>query len=145
MTVPSLAPVAEAPGAWRRFFDGDLWHSFRSSPVAMVAAAVALLCIGCALFAPWVAPYDPFDLAKVELADSLKPPAWIDGGSARYLLGTDEQGRDVLSLMIYGARISLSVTGAAVLLSLVLGVTLGLLAVISAGVAFTPQDSKPKA
>ena len=111
-----------------RFFDGDVWHSFRSSPVAMVAAVVALVCVFCSAFAPWVAPHNPFDLASLELADARLPPAWADEGRARYLLGTDDQGRDILSALMYGARISLLVGLASVLLSVVVGVGLGLLA-----------------
>ena len=113
--------------ALKRFFDGDVWHSFRSSPVAMVAAAVAALCVFCAAFAPWVAPHDPFDLASLELADSRLPPAWEEEGKAKYLLGTDDQGRDILSALMYGARISLLVGLASVVLSVIVGVSLGLL------------------
>ena len=115
------------PGRWARFVESDFWHSFRSSPMAMGSAAVALVCVFCAVFAGWVAPHNPFDLATLELGDSMLPPAWMAGGTAKYLLGTDEQGRDVLSALMYGARISLFVGGASVLLSLVVGVTLGLL------------------
>ncbi|TXI25057.1 MAG: ABC transporter permease [Roseateles sp.] len=114
--------------AFGRFFDGDVWYSFRRSPVAMGAALVALVCAVCALFAESIAPHNPFDLATLELLDSLKPPAWLDGGEARYLLGTDDQGRDILSALMYGARISLLVGIASVLLSMVIGVSLGLLA-----------------
>lgn len=114
--------------ALRRFLDGDLWHSFRTSPVAMAAAAVALVCAAGAFLAPWIAPHDPFDLATLELADARLPPAWADEGRAKYLLGTDDQGRDVLSALMYGARISLVVGFASVLLSMAFGVALGLLA-----------------
>lgn len=113
--------------ALNRFFDGDVWHSFRSSPVAMAAAAVAALCVFCAAFAPWVAPHDPFDLASLELADSRLPPAWEEEGKRKYLLGTDDQGRDILSALMYGARISLLVGLASVVLSVIVGVSLGLL------------------
>lgn len=116
------------PSALRRFFDGDVWHSFRSSPVAMLAAGIAALLLTCALFAGVVAPHNPFDLATLELMDSLKPPAWVDGGDAKYLLGTDGQGRDILSALMYGTRISLLVGIASVLLSIAIGVALGLLA-----------------
>lgn len=114
--------------ALQRFFKGDVWHSFRSSPVAMLAAGVALVCLTCALFAEVVAPHNPFDLATLELLDSLKPPAWLAGGEPKYLLGTDGQGRDILSALMYGTRISLLVGIASVLLSMLLGVSLGLLA-----------------
>ena len=120
-------PTASA-SALRGFFDSDVWHSFRSSPVAMLAAVITAVCFVCALFAEAVAPHNPFDLATLELMDSLKPPAWVEGGDAKYLLGTDGQGRDILSALMYGARISLLVGFASVLLSILIGVSLGLLA-----------------
>ncbi|RQO62695.1 ABC transporter permease [Paucibacter sp. KBW04] len=123
-----VAAVAAPASAWSRFFDGDVWYSFRSSPVAIGAAVVALICIFCALFAEFVAPHNPFDLASLELMDSRLPPAWMEGGSSKYLLGTDDQGRDLLSALMYGARISLFVGLASVLVSMVIGVGLGLLA-----------------
>jgi peptide/nickel transport system permease protein len=113
--------------ALRRFFDGDVWYSFRTSPVAIVAALIAFVCVFCALFADVVAPHNPFDLASLELADSRLPPAWLEGGTTKYLLGTDDQGRDILSALMYGARISLLVGLASVVLSVLIGVGLGLL------------------
>jgi peptide/nickel transport system permease protein len=110
-----------------RFFDSDLWHSFTRSPVAVVSAAVTVLFIACTLFAPLVAPHNPFDLASIDLLDSFIPPVWQDGGDPRFLLGTDDQGRDIFSTIIYGARISLGVSFAAVLLAMALGISLGLL------------------
>ena len=112
----------------RTWLDHDIAYSLRSSPAAMTALAVTLICLGCALFAPWVAPSNPFDLTQLELSDSRLPPAWHAQGQARYLLGTDDQGRDILSALIYGARISLGVGLTSVILSVMLGVTLGLLA-----------------
>ena len=94
----------------------------------MVAAFIAFVFIFCALFAKWVAPYNPFDAASLELMDSLLPPAWSAEGSTKYLLGTDDQGRDILSALMYGTRISLVVGMASVMLSLVVGVSLGLIA-----------------
>ena len=113
--------------ALQRFLDGDLWHGFRTSPVAVAAALAALLCLVAAFGAPLLAPHDPFNLATLELADARLPPAWADEGLRKYLLGTDDQGRDVLSALMYGARISLAVALVSVLLSMALGVTLGLL------------------
>ena len=137
--VPGAAPVAvpPAPGAWARFLDGDVWHSFRSSPTAVIAAGVALACIFCALFAGLIAPHNPFDLATLELGDSMLPPAWLEGGQLKYLLGTDEQGRDVLSALMYGARISILIGGASVVVSVLIGVGLGLLAGYAGGVVDT--------
>ena len=137
-TSHSAAPVAAAavpaaPGALARFLDGDIWYSFRTSPVAILAAVIAFICAFCALFAPWVSPHNPFDLAALDLSDSRLPPAWMDEGKAKYLLGTDDQGRDILSALMYGARISLFVGFASVLLSVVVGVSLGLLSGFAGG------------
>ena len=121
------------PGAWQRFIDGDLWYSFRRSRVAQIAALLVFVSAFCAVFAPWVAPHDPFDLSTLELADASLPPAWEPDGRAVFLLGTDEQGRDILSALMYGARISLFVGLAAVVLSLLLGVGLGLLSGFAGG------------
>ena len=117
----------------RRFLDSDVWFSFRSSPTAMGAALIAFVCLFCAIFANWVAPHNPFDLATLELGDSRLPPAWADGGTSRYLLGTDDQGRDILSALMYGARISLFVGLASVMVSLLVGVSLGLLSGFAGG------------
>ena len=121
------------PGRWARFVDSDLWYSFRRSPTAIGAAAIALLCVVCAVFAQWIAPHNPFDLATLDLIDARLPPAWIDGGSTKYLLGTDDQGRDILSALMYGSRISLLVGLASVGLSVLIGVGLGLLAGFAGG------------
>ena len=127
-------PAATAtPGALARFLDGDIWHSFRNSPMAIVAAVMALLCVFCAVFAPWVSPHNPFDLATLNLSDARLPPAWMAEGSSRYLLGTDDQGRDILSALFYGARISLLVGLASVILSMIAGVGLGLLSGFAGG------------
>ncbi len=119
--------TASAPGALARFFDGDVWHSFVNSPVAIVAALTALLCLVGALGAPWLAPHNPYDLASIDLSNARLPPAWMADGNPVFLLGTDDQGRDILSTIMYGARISLAVGMAAVAASVVLGVGLGLL------------------
>ncbi len=123
----SLDAQAAAPGALARFFDGDVWHSFKNSPVAIIAALIALICVVSALFANWLAPHNPLDLATLELMDARLPPAWMAEGSRKYLLGTDDQGRDILSALMYGSRISLFVGLASVLVSMVVGVGLGLL------------------
>jgi peptide/nickel transport system permease protein len=114
--------------ALRDSWDSDVAWSFRHSPYALGAAFVFLLCVGSAVFAPWVTPHNPFDLSQLDLTNSLRPPAWLDGGDPAFLLGTDDQGRDILSTILFGARISLAVGICAVLLSMALGVSLGLLA-----------------
>jgi len=115
------------PSALARFLDGDVFHSFRNSPVAMVAAAVAALIVFGAVLAPVLSPQDPFDMAALDLNNSLIPPAWSEQGQLQYPLGTDDQGRDVLSTILYGSRISLLVGLASVALAMGLGITLGLL------------------
>ncbi len=118
-----------------RWFDSDVGYSFRTSPMAIVAALIAGICVFCAVFADFVAPHQPFDLTTLELSharlepsfkahplgDATKPPR-------TYLLGTDDQGRDILSTLMYGARVSLVVGVVSVLLSVGIGVGLGLLA-----------------
>jgi peptide/nickel transport system permease protein len=110
-----------------RFLDGDVYHSFKNSPVAVGAAIVAAILILGAVFAPWIAPFDPFDLKTLDLNNSLLPPSWAEGGQSAYPLGTDDQGRDVLSTILYGSRISLLVGIASVAFAMVMGIALGLL------------------
>ena len=112
-----------------RAWDSDIAWSFRHSPVAVVAAVVALVIILAAALAPWIAPYDPFDPATLNLMDGFTPPMEPNAFTGNtYWLGTDNQGRDIFSAILYGARISLFVGFAAVLFGMVLGITLGLVA-----------------
>jgi len=115
------------PGALWRAWQSDIIYSFRRSPVAIVAAIVTLVCFGGAIMAPWIAPHDPFDLKTLNLIDAGTPPVWLAGGDPRFLLGTDSQGRDLLSAIIFGARISLFVGALSVFFAMVVGVGLGLL------------------
>jgi len=112
-------------GGW---WDSDIAYSFRHSPVAIVSAVVLVVCLGAAIFAPWVAPHNPFDLATLNLLDALSPPHGMAGARPEFLLGTDDQGRDLLSAIMFGARISLLVGLAWVLFAVVVGVSLGLIA-----------------
>jgi peptide/nickel transport system permease protein len=89
---------------------------------------IFIICIIAAFCAPWIAPHNPFDLRTLNLGDSLSPPRWIAGGKAAFMLGTDDQGRDVLSAIMFGARVSLLVGLASVAFARVLGVSLGLIA-----------------
>jgi peptide/nickel transport system permease protein len=113
--------------AFARAWDSDVAYSFRHSPVAMAAALTAFVMIFAAVFARWVAPYNPFDLATINLLDASLPPSWAEGGNAGFWLGTDDQGRDIFSAVIYGMQISLLIGVASVALSVVMGVGLGLL------------------
>ena len=119
--------------ALARAWDSDLAYGLRRSPVAVTAAIVALVMVLGALLAPWIAPQNPFDLATLDLADALSPPAWQPGGAWRYPLGTDDQGRDVLSTILHGSRVSLVVGIASVAFAMLLGVGLGLLSGYAGG------------
>jgi peptide/nickel transport system permease protein len=114
-------------------WDSDVLYSFRRSPVAVVSAVVLIVLVIGALFSRWIAPYNPFDLASLNLMDSLQPPSFMPEGSAAHVLGTDDQGRDVLSGIMYGLRISLIVGVCAVIFAVVVGIAVGLLAGYAGG------------
>lgn len=137
LTATGTRPRAARPVIWRRFLESDLVWSFTRSPVTVAAATIVIVIVGAALLAPLIAPHDPYDLASVSLSDATNPPAWLKGGDWNFLLGTDNQGRDVLSTILYGTRLSLLVGCSAVLFSLVLGVGLGLFAGWRGGIADT--------
>ncbi|OUD08457.1 ABC transporter permease [Marivivens niveibacter] len=122
------------PSRMRSIWDSDLAYSFRRSPVALVSALVVLVLVLCAVFAAFLAPHDPFNPATLNLMNGFTPPNTNNAFTGDYfVLGTDDQGRDVLSTILYGMRISLFVGFAAVLLAMILGVFLGLLAGYAGG------------
>ncbi len=110
-----------------RAADSDLWYSFVRSPVTIVSTIVTILFFVSAIFANWIAPHNPFDLASISIMDASLPPAWMEGSDPRFWLGTDDQGRDIFSTIIFGARISLFVGFASVIFSMILGISLGLI------------------
>lgn len=115
--------------AWRRMArENELIYLFLTSRVAQLAALVALLCLGGAAFAPLIAPTDPYDIASIDIMDSLVPPVWSEDGDSRFFIGTDDQGRDLFSAILYGTRLSLIVGLLSIGFASVLGVTLGLMA-----------------
>jgi len=111
----------------RRWYDSDLAYSFRRSPSVVIAAIVAGVIIMAAVLAPLISPFNPFDPAALKLMDAFTPPAWTEEGKAIYLMGTDDQGRDLLSTILYGSRISLLVGFAAIAFAAVFGTLLGVL------------------
>jgi len=119
--------------ALAKFWDGDLAWSWRHTPVAIVATLTLLVMLIGAFGADWIAPHNPFDLATIELLDALKPPVWADDGTTKYLLGTDSQGRDLLSALMYGTKVSLLIGLAAVAGAMLLGVVLGLISGYAGG------------
>ena len=110
------------------FLDSDLVWSFRHSPMAMLSAALLAIVAFTSLFAAWLMPQNPFDITQLYLDKANLPPIWVEGGQMPYLLGTDMQGRDILSAIVYGSRISLVIGVASVALSMTIGVFVGLLA-----------------
>jgi peptide/nickel transport system permease protein len=113
--------------------DSDLLHSFLSSKLTLAAGVVTLAIVVAAVLAPVIAPHDPYDLRAVNLLDSQQPPAWLKDGDWRYPLGTDDQGRDVLSSILYGSRLSLSVGVLSVAFAAALGIGFGLCAGYAGG------------
>lgn len=133
-----MAEIAEKPAAAQktsafgarlsRIARSDLWYSFRTHPSAIAAAALLALIVLTALAAPLITPQNPYDLAALELWNSEIPPIWNERGQWPYLLGTDVQGRDILSAILYGSRISLIIGFASVIVALAVGLALGLIA-----------------
>ena len=120
-----------------RFLDSDIWASFKRSKLTMVAAALTLMFLAAAIFAGVLSPQNPFNPAELDLLNSRLPPIWEAEGQAPFLLGTDEQGRDILSAILYGLRISLLVGFLGVAFSATLGIALGLIAGYFGGLADT--------
>jgi peptide/nickel transport system permease protein len=119
--------------ALKRFWQSDLAWSWRHSYIAILSTVIFVMMMVASFGAPLIAPHNPFDLATLNLLDALKPPAWNVDGQALYPLGTDSQGRDLLSAMMYGMRVSLLIGIASVALSMLVGVVLGLLAGYAGG------------
>ena len=129
--VPHKAEAPASPAAagfLTRVVESDLFHSFCRSKLTMLAAAVTLLFFLAAIFAPLIAVQNPFDPAQLQLMNSRIAPLWTADGQSPFLLGTDEQGRDMLSAILYGLRISLIVGVLGVAFSGALGIGLGLVA-----------------
>lgn len=116
-----------------RWWDSDLLWSWRRTPVAIAATLMFVVMMAGAFGAGWVAPHNPFDLASINLIDALLPPVWLEGGISNYLLGTDSQGRDLYSALLYGTRVSLLIGLASVALSMLIGIGLGLLSGYAGG------------
>lgn len=115
-------------GALKKFLRSEFFFNYRHNISAMIGTVIVVLILLIAVFGPLFAPQDPYDVAGLSLTDSYKPPAWLEGGDSRFLLGTDSQGRDMLSLLIYGSRISLFIGVVGTLLACTVGITLGLIA-----------------
>ncbi|KAB0264220.1 ABC transporter permease [Microvirga brassicacearum] len=124
MTTP-LA-FADKASFLARLRDSDLWWGLKRSPLALGSGVMLMVVVLLAILAPLIAPQNPYDLAQLDLMNSELPPAWLSDGMATYPLGTDNQGRDVLSAILYGSRISLIIGAATVIVSLSIGILVGL-------------------
>src|SRR5210317_849134 len=113
---------------WGRIKDSDIYHSFIKSPTAIISSIILFIIFFCSFFVEFITPYNPFDPSSLSLMDAFTPPSWTEDGIAKFILGTDGQGRDMLSTILYGSRISLIVGFSAIIFSLILGVGLGLTA-----------------
>jgi peptide/nickel transport system permease protein len=113
--------------SWNRFKNSYLFYSFKRDPVAIFSFSALSVLVIISILAPVVAPYNTYDMATIDIMDAETPPAWMEGGSESFILGTDIQGRDLLSTMIYGLRVSLLIGVGAVLLQAVVGILVGLL------------------
>ena len=113
---------------WDRIKDSDIYYSFTKSPTAIISSVILLIIFFCSFFVEFITPYDPFDPSSLSLMEAFTPPSWTEEGMLKFILGTDGQGRDMLSTILYGSRISLIVGFSAIIFSLILGVGLGLTA-----------------
>lgn len=114
------------PSRWERFRQSDFLYYFLRDKVAMFSFAVFMAFLIMSIAAPLIAPTDPYDLSSIDIMDSELPPSWMEDGDSRFVLGTDEQGRDILSTILYGSRLSLTIGFLAVGLQLFLGIVIGL-------------------
>ncbi|HIF9217005.1 TPA: ABC transporter permease [Photobacterium damselae] len=118
--------VITTPSRWQRFKQSDFLYFFCKDKVAMVSFALFMVFATMAVFAPFIAPTNPYDLSSIDIMDAELPPSWMDEGDERFTLGTDDQGRDIFSTILYGSRLSLTIGLLAVGLQLILGVIIGL-------------------
>ncbi|NNU79832.1 ABC transporter permease [Halovulum dunhuangense] len=134
MSTEDMIPSARPAGRLRQFLDSDIFYSWKRSPVTIIATLVAFSLILMAILAPWIAPYNPFNPASLNLMDGFTPPASESAFTGNYfVMGADNQGRDVLSTIMYGSRVSLLVGFLATMFAMTLGVGLGLVAGYNGG------------
>ncbi|KIC15337.1 MULTISPECIES: ABC transporter permease [unclassified Leisingera] len=127
MSTETLNPKSE-PSRWSKIWNSNMGYSFRRNPVAVVSMIVFLLIAIASFLAPVIAPYDPYDPAQIDIMNSEYPPAWVSGSLPEFVLGTDDQGRDLWSTILYGTRLSLLIGICAVALQAFLGISIGLIA-----------------
>ena len=127
MSTETISPNTE-PSRWSKIVNSNMAYSFRRNPVAVVSLIIFALIAIAAFFAPLIAPYNPYDPAQIDIMNSEYPPAWVNGALPEFMLGTDDQGRDLWSTILYGTRLSLLIGICAVALQAFLGISIGLIA-----------------
>jgi peptide/nickel transport system permease protein len=125
--------AAGRSGFLRTFLDSEFFHNYKRSPSAIIGSILVIFVLLVAILGPLWTVQDPYNIASLELRDAYKPPAWIEDGEARFLLGTDQQGRDMLSAIVYGSRVSLIIGVAGAFLASLIGIVFGLVAGYTGG------------
>jgi len=125
--------LSSKPSKLNRFFHSEFFYNYRKSPTAVISSIMILSAVLIALFGPMITPQDPYSLAGLNLSDAYKPPAWIEGGEAKFFFGTDQQGRDIMSAIIYGSRVSLYIGFVGVFFAAMTGIVVGLIAGYAGG------------
>lgn len=123
----SLSTNSE-PSRWAQIWNSNIAYSFRRNPVAVVSLLVFAVITIMSFLAPLIAPFDPYDPAQIDIMNSEYPPVWVSGADPQFMLGTDDQGRDLWSTILYGTRLSLLIGICAVALQAFLGISIGLIA-----------------
>ncbi len=113
--------------SWRLFLESEFFHNYKRSATAIIGSIIVIAVILIAVLGPLFTIQNPYDMSSIELGNAYKPPAWIEGGEARFLLGTDQQGRDILSAIVYGSRVSLIIGIVGTVLTSIIGISLGLI------------------
>lgn len=124
----SRVPAAAKQGLAQRFLASEFFYNYRRSATAIVSSLMILFVVLVALLGPLIVPQDPYSLAGLSLADAYRPPAWVEGGAASFFFGTDQQGRDILSAVVYGSRVSLFIGFVGVFFAAAFGILVGLIA-----------------
>lgn len=113
---------------WKAFQESEFMYNFKKSPTAIIGFIIVVAVLLIAILGPYFVVQNPYNLAEIELSNAYKAPAWSDGGEMRFFLGTDQQGRDMLSAIVYGSRVSLIIGILGTLFSSAIGISLGLIA-----------------
>ncbi|MDK2918150.1 MAG: peptide/nickel transport system permease protein [Candidatus Petromonas sp.] len=123
----NVSEALQKVSKWRAFLNSEFIYNYKRSPTAIIGSIITILVLLIALIGPFFTVQNPYDMSTIDLTDAYKPPVWIEGGEAKFILGTDQQGRDILSAIVYGSRVSLIIGVTGTLLASILGITLGLI------------------